>query len=373
MAAYERSSLLGAKPALHPLSISYIPCIFYSLIIALCFLSNSIPLFLNVSKHPHTTAPILFYLQSGMFNDWLYAIIGSVIPPALESCVSIILQHEIGSEGRRISKKSKSLNAMTKSAMKLPTALVTIYIAFGNPWMFLVIFTFQVLATLFASRLASKAQDRRATRDNALEGDNINKALSTCVALRKTGLLTPEGLAAINIVQRDINRALGTSASHISQSQDMLRRAATEYTASLNQQGLFVCIRKLLLLVALIVCSSRETDQAMIVSLSHRMLALDDICDKIAENVTSTLRILHLMAEGTRPCSMKGIQTIWSNWAKACEADWGAGWGGRDPWPRETPERVMEVQDCLTSQRRVGSLPPSGYLTGLLPLYWPKQ
>ncbi|KAI0190555.1 hypothetical protein F4808DRAFT_465656 [Astrocystis sublimbata] len=173
-----------------------------------------------------------------MVNDWLCAIFGSVIPAALESCVSVVLRHATGTEGRRISKKSKSLNAITKSAMKLPTALVTIYIAFGNPWMFLGMFAFQVLATRLASELANKAQERRAARDSALEGDNIHKALIACKALRETGLMTPEGLAAIDIVQRNINRALDTPASHTSPSQnDILRQAADKYTASLNRQG----------------------------------------------------------------------------------------------------------------------------------------
>ncbi|KAI0187943.1 hypothetical protein F4808DRAFT_466292 [Astrocystis sublimbata] len=63
-----------------------------------------------------------------------------------------MLRHDNGDEERRISKKSKSLNATTRSAIKLPTAFVSIYVAVGNALVFIPLLIYQFAATFIASR-----------------------------------------------------------------------------------------------------------------------------------------------------------------------------------------------------------------------------
>ncbi|KAI0187948.1 hypothetical protein F4808DRAFT_446511 [Astrocystis sublimbata] len=330
--AYEHSSLLGAKPAQTITSILYyMPCVFYSSIIALCLFGNIVPLLLSAKDNP-TLA--LFCLQSGIANDWIYATIGSLLPPALESCVSVMLQPDSGAKGRRISKKSKSLNAITRAIMKLPTNLVSIYLAIGNRLIFFVMVIFQLCVIFIGSRLADRAQDLRAERDKALEEGNITKAWKDIEAQQNTDERTVNEREVFGIVQRIVNE---TGSRGLSQD-NQTASTKINYTAGLNLKALFSLLRRFLLLFGFIVyCSTRRPDRTRLLNLSHRMLAFDDNSEKFAENIHNASRIVKLMMQDTVPYSKESILAILSNWAKACNAVRQAGWGGGFLWSRKVP------------------------------------
>ncbi|CAJ2504610.1 Uu.00g120040.m01.CDS01 [Anthostomella pinea] len=283
-----------------------------------------------------------FYLQSGIFNDWLYVVLGPLVPPILESCVSVMLEVDLDPKEKKTSKKSKSLHGIVKSVMKIPTALVTIYRAFGNPWKFFLMSAFQIIATIISSQVANEAQSRRLRRETELD-DVLTKALAALEAVGKLDVLrTPAASEALGTLKWDVEAALAARrgvtgsgalaavrelagrAGISPSSEDALTKAKSRYTASLKLQGVILFSQKLVLSFAFMACGLGGVDQVTLTSLSHRMLALDDICDKIAENMPNTGRIFRLMAEGASPWSSNGFRTIHANFIKACQATWKA-------------------------------------------------
>ncbi|KAI1382592.1 uncharacterized protein F4822DRAFT_423445 [Hypoxylon trugodes] len=342
----EHSPLLEPRGSARARAIG--PYLFYISILALCFLTNVIPILMETLP-AFSDGTIAFYLQSGIFNDWLHAILGPFVPPALESCVSVLLRCDLDPRDKKTSRKSKSLDAFMKSAMKLPTALFTIYRVFGNPWMFLVVLAFQTVATILSSQIANEAQDRRAAREKALEGDRVAKALEALRAVETLDVpKTQETSKALHIVQQHLEAVLASPIRNASS--DALGAAKSEFTASLQLRGRIIFSRKLVLFLVFAACASREITQATLTSLSHRLLALDDLCDKIAENIPNTLRILSMMAEGSSLWSWKGIRNIHSNFSKACEANWRV-----DPMPMGEVPRIKRSMEQFANAKLVVS------------------